>query len=123
MASKYSKETGLPIGQGYYWKRRVIYVAIWHGGKKHTFSCGTDDPKEAMKFRTKKIAELVGEDDSRVKTGIRCGELLARYIAKLQRKEKDGGEYATANSKATVSYKTASSIKHLARFEIGRAHV
>ena len=117
MASKYSKKTGLPIGQGFYWKRRVIYVAIWHAGKKHPFSCGTDDPKEAMKFRTKKIAELVGEDDSRVKTGIRCGELLARYIAKLQRKEKDGGEYATANPKATVSYKTASSIKHLARFE------
>ena len=117
MASKYSKETGLPIGQGFYWKRRVIYVAIWHGGKKHTFSCGTDDPKEAMKFRTKKIAELVGEDDSRVKTGIRCGELLTRYVTRLKRKEKDAGEYAMANQKATVSYKTASSIKHLARFE------
>jgi hypothetical protein len=107
---------GLPIGQGFYWKRGVIYLAIWHAGKKTVYCCGTASPKEATAFRMKKVAELVG-DDSRIKTGIRCGELLGRYVAKLQRKEKDAGEYATANPKATVSYKTASSIKHLARFE------
>jgi integrase len=117
MASKYSESTGLPVGQGMYWKRGVIYVAIWYGGKKQSYCCGTDKPEEARKFRAKKLAELVTEDDSRVKTGIRCGELLTRYIAKLKRKEEDAGEYMTANPKATVSYKTASSIKHLARFE------
>src|ERR1035441_8369445 len=109
MAAKYSETTGLPVGQGMYWKRGVIYVAIWHAGKKTVFCCGTASPKEATTFRMKKLSELVTEDDSRVKTGIKCGELLTRYIAKLQRKERDAGENATANPKATVSYKTASS--------------
>jgi len=117
MASKYSEKTGLPEKQGFYWKRGVIYVAIWYAGKKKAYCCGTNKPEDAINFRMKKIAELVGEDDTRVKTGIRCGELLARYIVKLQRKEKDAGEYMTADPKATPSYKTASAIKHLARFE------
>lgn len=116
MASKYSKTTGLPIGQGFYWKRDVIYVAIWHAGERHQFSCDTDKPEEARKFRVKKLAELVQESEASVERGMRCEGLLNRYIEHLKRKEQDRGVYMTANPKAAPSYKTASSIKHLSRF-------
>ena len=90
---------GLPTGQGFYWKRDVIYVAIWHQGKKlGVFSTGTDQPKKAEKFKEDKKDELIKAQDTTIadlKKGVRVSELLADYVARLESKEADGGEYTT----------------------------
>lgn len=116
MAVRYSEKTGLPIGQGFYWKRGVVYVAIWHGGKKHTFCCGTEKPEEAIDYRKEKIAELVKEGDAPTEKGLRCEQLLNRYIECLKRKEQDRGVYMTADPKNTPSYKAGIQIKNLKPF-------
>lgn len=118
MASKYSEKTGLPIGLGFWRKRDTIYVTLWLGGTKRTFCCGTSKPEEARKFREAKVAELQRESESRVgdDSGITCKVLIDRYLAHLETREENRGEYMTAIPESRGSYKVRSSVKHLERF-------
>jgi hypothetical protein len=50
---------GLPEKSGMYWKRGVIYVAIRVNEKQFVFCTGTDKPKEALAFKSAKIAEPI----------------------------------------------------------------
>lgn len=100
---------GLPVGLGFYWKGRVIYVAISHRGVKHVHCCGTSDIDEAVAFRKAKLTEILNQDVTTKNRVVRIGELLDDYITHLKRKEAGGGEY-TSRKHETSSYKTASRI-------------
>ncbi len=112
MALKNGKN-GLPKGSGLYWKRGVIYAAIRHDGKKHVFSTGKDDVKEALKFRDEKKADLIKGDHVDVAKAVRISHLFADYIEKLEDKEREAGVYMKRKYE-TTSYRVKSRInKHL----------
>src|SRR5437016_3377847 len=93
MASRYNEKTGLPKGQGFYWKNDVIYVAIWRGGKKRQFCTGTDKTDAALDFKKKKSKQLDADDEARVVQGVRVSELFDDYVSHLIRLEQDQGAY------------------------------
>jgi integrase len=100
---------GLPLGSGLYWKHEKICGVISHQGKRYSFSTGTDDPKEALKIKKAKEAEIVGGDHvSLVST--RVGDLLADYVSRLQSREKESGAYMSRVYE-TPSYKASTRIK------------
>jgi len=108
----------LPNGEGFYWKDRFIYVAIYIKGDKHTFATGLtgDEPAVLTKlrdFKKQKIAELQAEV-IKVQKGVRVQELFDDYLEDLRRRENTRGHYMTASLHARPSYKTESAInKHL----------
>jgi len=118
MASAY-RDNGLPKNQGFYLKRGVIYVTIYHpalpGGKK-SYCTGTDKVAEAREWKHNKIASLKVERDITVKRGVRMAELFGDYLDHLKAKEADAGVYMSVPT-STPSYKTRKQIeKHLLPF-------
>jgi len=111
-------KNGLPLGSGLYWKRDVLYVEIWHGGKKlGQFSTRTADTNQALRFKDAKLAELLKAEQTHIADlakGVRVSELLQDYIANLERREADSGAYMMSRKYEKPSYKAATRInKHL----------
>lgn len=86
-------KNGLPLGSGLYWKREVIYVELWHGGKRlGQFSTATSDTYQALKFKDAKLAELLKAEETQIADlakGVRVSDLLQDYVANLERRETD----------------------------------
>jgi hypothetical protein len=111
-------KNGLPLGSGLYWKRDVLYVELWHGGKKlGQFSTRTADTYQALKFKDAKLAELLKAQATAVADlakGVRVLNLLHDYVANLERREMDSGAYMMSRKYEKPSYKAATRInKHL----------
>src|SRR5580700_4322919 len=89
------RNDGLEKGSGLYWKRKTIYLVLYQDGKRYGPYCTkTDNPDEAMQFRTAKIAELFAGVEDNIAPGVyKIKSLLQDYIAYTQDREQDSGVY------------------------------
>jgi integrase len=111
-------EMDIRLMPGFYMKRSgLVYLTIYTDGEKFTYATG-NRPNEATKtwfekFKKDKIAESTKEE--KVEKGVRVQTLFDDYVAYLRAKEKEKGDYATAET--TTSYRNESFFKcHLSPF-------
>lgn len=102
---------GLPIGQGFYWNGNIIYLTIWHNGKKYgPWTTHTNDWQEAVKFRSAEAAKIERREVVDLKKGkSTVADLFAAYIVRLERKEEEAGAYM-GRKYETPSYKASTRI-------------
>lgn len=110
----------LPSRQGYYYKRGIIYLAIYVNGKKFSYSTGLTgkEPKvldKLKQFKIDKTAEAKADVEFDVKRGVRVEDIFEAYVDFLKDREEKGDDYAKTGT--TTSYRTQSVIRsHLAGF-------
>ena len=96
------------LPDGLYWNgtKRNIYWVFWMDGKRFAGSTGTRGIREAKKYREAQITQL--RAGSAATKGVKLSQLFGDYIARLVRKEQDGGAYA--NGFRSTSHRTKGTI-------------
>jgi len=91
------------LPEGLYWNgdKPNIYWQLRIGGKNYGGSTGTNNIRDAKKFRQLQTVELIGNQNAQAKKGVRVSELFLDYIAHLKRKEQDKGVYMGAGTRTT----------------------
>jgi integrase len=89
------KDNGLPVGQGLYWDRNVIWFKICYKGRIVRDSCKTDKWQEALLVREKEKAKLIRGEKVMSSSVVRVNEVLDDYIAKLKRSDASRETYTT----------------------------
>src|ERR1700733_11555590 len=91
------------LSENLYWKRNKIYFVVSHNGQVRKGSTKTDDPKKAAAVRDREKAKLVLKlrSSSAASKAVFIPELLDDYLAHLQRKDDNKGQYKTSNARKT----------------------